>query len=178
MSGAVRLLARERAIFAGALIVGITAGSLGVPVEFVSGERTTTVTTDSSGRAQTSGWTRGARVIARTTVDGERIESREVVVGDGGVRIMLVAGVNSGAASGPASGAAPAAAAPATPGTVALSSNSRLVVDFVDDRLRVFYVMDVVNAAATPVEIGGPLVFDLPRTARGVTMPWRKVHRS
>ena len=31
----VRLLARERAIFAGALIVGVTAASLGVPVEFV-----------------------------------------------------------------------------------------------------------------------------------------------
>ena len=34
-SAGVRLLARERAIFAGALIIGVTAASLGVPAEFV-----------------------------------------------------------------------------------------------------------------------------------------------
>ena len=157
---------------AGTISVRVIRGTFannvsGVPVEFVSGDRTTTVTTDSSGRAQTSGWTRGARVIARTTVDGERIESREVVVGDGGVRIMLVAGV--GTPGSPAAEVLSPTTA-AVPGAVVLGPTSRVVVDFVDDRLRVFYVMDVVNGAATPVDIGGPVIFDLPRTARGVTM--------
>lgn len=158
----------------GTISVRVIRGSFatnvtGVPVEFIAGGRTTTVTTDSSGRAQTSGWARGSRVIVRTTVEGERIESREIVVGDGGVRIMLVAA--PGASTGtPEAAPAAASATPAMKGTVVLGSRSRLVVDFVDDRLRVFYVMDVVNDAAGPVDIGGPLIFDLPRTARGVSL--------
>jgi hypothetical protein len=158
----------------GTISVRVIRGSFasnvtGVPVEFVAGDRTTTVNTDSSGRAQTSGWTRGSRVVVRTTVDGERIESREVLVGDGGVRIMLVAAPAGGAGT-PGVAPGPAIAPAATPGAVVIGPRSRLVVDFVDDRLRVFYVMDVINGAAAPVDIGGPLIFDLPRTARGVSL--------
>jgi hypothetical protein len=97
-------------------------------------------------------------------VDGERLESQEIVIGDSGVRLILVA---TGAAS---TVAGPAPAPPAVPGRLALGPRSRLVVDFVDDRLRVFYVMDVVNSSSQPINPGGPLVFELPRTARGVTM--------
>ena len=156
---------------AGTITVRVVRGTFtnnvaGVPVEFTAEGKTTTVATDSSGRAQTSGWARGARVIARATVDGEQIESQEIVVADsGGVRVMLVAAVPT------AAGAAPVEAPPAVrSGAVVLGPRSRLVVDFVDDRLRAFYVMDVVNASSGPVDIGGPLVFELPRTARGVTL--------
>ncbi len=155
---------------AGTIAVRVIRGSFannvtGVPVEFTADGKTTTVVTDSSGRAQTTGWTRGARVTARTTVDGQRIESQEMVVAErGGIRVMLVAAAPTAGAAGPSLRLA------ATPGSVVLGPRSRLVVDFVDDRLRIFYVMDVVNAGGGPVDIGGPLIFELPRTARGVTL--------
>jgi hypothetical protein len=159
----------SRDLPAGTIAVRVIRGSFtdnvnGAEVEFSAAGRTTTATTDSSGRAQTAGWPQGARVTLRTTVGGERIESQEIVVGDSGVRVMLVAS--------PAGATAPLPRTPAgpTPGTVAIGPRSRLVVDFVDDRLRVFYVMHVVNEAASPVDLGGPVVFDLPRTARGVTL--------
>jgi hypothetical protein len=136
----------------------------GAPVEFTAEGRSTTVATDSSGRAQTSGWARGARVTVGATVDGERLESQPILVADVGVRVMLVAGVADRMAPGAARPAA------AKPGTVVLGPQSRVVMDFVDDRLRVFYVMDVFNASPAPVDLGGPLVVELPRTARGVTM--------
>ncbi len=159
---------------AGTISVRVVRGSFAnnvsdATVEFTAGGRTTTVKTDSSGRAQTSGWARGSRVIVRTTVDGEQVESREIIVGDGGVRVMLVAAPDDAAGGAGTPGPTGPSARPVA-GTVELGPQSRVVVDFVEDRLRVFYVMDVVNAGTSPVDIGGPLILDLPRTARGVTM--------
>ena len=138
----------------------------GVPVEFTAGGRTTTVATDSSGRAQTSGWAAGSRVIVRTVVDGERSVARDHR------RRWRCPDHATSAAPGSTTAApgAPAGPAPSVTPVPSVLGQSRLVIDFVDDRLRVFYVMDVVNGAAGPVDIGGPLIFDLPRTARGVSL--------
>jgi hypothetical protein len=39
-----------------------------------------------------------------------------------------------------------------------------------EDRLSVYYLMDIVNAGKAPVDIGGPLTIDLPREARAASL--------
>ncbi len=57
-------------------------------------------TTDASGRAQFEGLQVGARVVAEVSVDAERLESQVIQLpSEGGVRLMLVAGVGAGAAT-------------------------------------------------------------------------------
>jgi hypothetical protein len=119
------------------------------------------VKTDTEGRATISGLAAGARVRAVAVVDGERLESREAVVADSGLRILLVA-------SDPA--AAAAAAAAATPGTVTLGPGSRIIAEMQNDQLTIFYQLQILNPSAAPVDIGGPLIFDLPSEARGATV--------
>jgi hypothetical protein len=43
---------------------------------------------------------------------------------------------------------------------------SRVVIEPGDETITVFYVLDIVNSARTPVDIGGPLVVHLPTGAR------------
>jgi hypothetical protein len=62
------------------------------------------------------------------------------------------------------------AAGPAVRGTVVFGPASRIIAQFGDDQLQVFYILDVVNTARTPVDIGGPLIIDLPREARGAAL--------
>jgi hypothetical protein len=38
------------------------------------------------------------------------------------------------------------------------------------DRLNVYYLFDILNTARSPVDIGGPLILDLPREARGPSL--------
>ncbi len=130
-------------------------------VEFTVDGKRRTVKTDASGHAEVSGLARGARVLAVTTVDGERLESQEAVVADSGLRVVLVA-TDPEAAKG--------AVGPAAPGSVVLGPESRVIAEMQDDRLSIFYILQIVNAAATPVDLGGPLVFDLPREARGASV--------
>jgi hypothetical protein len=133
------------------------------PVDVTVDGKTQRVTTDANGRAQVSGLRQGAEVKAATVVDGQRIESKQFAIGSTGIRVMLVAG----AGAAPVSGSAPTANAAPTPGTVAFGPESRIVAEMADDRLNVYYLMDIVNAGAAPVETGGPVVIDLPREARG-----------
>ena len=56
------------------------------------------------------------------------------------------------------------------PGTVVLGPNSRVVMEFNDDLLQAFYVLDILNTARTPIDIGGPLTIDLPSGAGGATV--------
>ncbi len=79
----------------------------------------------------------------------------------GGLRVILVAGIAK-AAERKAAEAARAAAAPAVKGTVVFGGNSRVLMQFADDVLQVYYVLEIVNSARTRVDIGGPLVIDLP----------------
>ena len=51
-----------------------------------------------------------------------------------------------------------------------LGPNSRMVMEFRDDALQMFYILDIVNNARTRVDIGGPLIIDLPEGAGGATV--------
>ena len=55
-------------------------------------------------------------------------------------------------------------------GTVVLGGNTRVLMEFRDDVLQVFYVLDIVNNARNRVDIGGPLIIDLPTGAGGAAM--------
>jgi hypothetical protein len=155
---------------AGSLSVRVVRGSFAnnvadATVTFVVDGKTTDVRTDAAGRAEIKGLAQGARVKASAVVDGERLETQEVPIGQSGYRFILStsAGVPSGAAA--PTGVAPAG--PAVSGTVALSPESRVIAQFSDDKLFIFYVLSILNASASPVDIGGPLTFELPQGAIG-----------
>lgn len=127
-------------------------------------------TTDAEGRAEFSGLTPGQAVRVHAEVDGEALQSQEFpVAAQGGTRVALIAGIAAAAARESAA-AAEAAKQPARPGVVVLGNQSRVILEFQDDNLTVFYVLDIVNAARTPIDTGKPLVFDLPADARNPTV--------
>jgi hypothetical protein len=101
-------------------------------------------------------------VVATATVGGEELQSRPMTIGSTGYRVMLVAG------STPAGSDGATAAAPVS-GSVVIGPASRVVLDSVDEALNVYYLVQIVNAAAGPVDIGGPVLFDLPEGARRAT---------
>ena len=123
--------------------------------------------TDAQGRAQFEGIPPGTVVQATATVDGEVLTSQPFSVpGTGGVRVALIAGIATAAAREKAAAEA-AAREPARPGVVELGPESRVVVEFQDDQLTVFYLLEVLNNARTPIDIGGPLLIELPTGASG-----------
>ena len=126
--------------------------------------------TDDQGRAEFTNLPSGAEVRAEATVNGEPLVSDTFMVpASGGLRVILVAGLKDAAARKEKEAAA-AAAAPAVRGVVVIGPNSRVVMEFRDDALQVFYVLDIVNNARTRVDIGGPLIIDLPEAAAGATI--------
>jgi hypothetical protein len=58
----------------------------------------------------------------------------------------------------------------AVPGSVFLGPESRMVIDYSNELLNVYYVMHVMNPGSAPVDLGGPLVIDLPTEARSATL--------
>ena len=150
---------------AGSVSVRLVRGELtnniaGHPVELHAGARTDRATTDQDGRAVFSGVPPGTSVHAMAEVDGQRLESQSFTLPpDAGVRLVLVAGV----AGGPV--AAPAAAGVA-PGDVAFGGDSRIQIEFDDDTLEVFYLLDLVNPSSAPVTPARELVFELPAGAQ------------
>jgi hypothetical protein len=169
MSGVPRETPEEPA---GVVSVRVVRGSFNnlanQPVEFtVDGERRV-LNTDDGGRARIERLRPGARVRAVTTVDGERLETQEIVMGSNGVRVLLVATDPDAAKRADEDKAL--AAATAVKGLVVLGPETRVIAQFQDDRLTIFYVLQIMNSARTPVEIGGPLIFDLPREARGASL--------
>jgi hypothetical protein len=143
----------------------------GIDVELHGAGDVRHATTGPEGRAEFSGLPAGARVHAVAIVDGERLRSIEFdVPASGGVRTMLAAGVGvgemmNGAAATPAAPAAPAP--PAKPGQLAFANDTRFAVEFQDDTLAVFYLLDIVNPSSGPVTLSEPLVIDLPADASG-----------
>ena len=126
-----------------------------------------TAKTDAQGRAQFDGIPPGTVVQASTTVDGEALTSQQFSVpGTGGVRVALIAGIATAAARDKAAADA-AAREPARPGVVEFGPESRIVIEFQDDTLTVFYLLEILNNARTPIDIGGPLLIELPTGAAG-----------
>jgi hypothetical protein len=95
-------------------------------------------------------------------VDGERIESQTFnTPPDAGVRLVLVAGAAAGA------GAATASPMPAAgPGEVVFGGDSRIQIEFDDDTMEVFYLLNLVNPSSAPVTPASELVFELPAAAQ------------
>ena len=134
------------------------------------GNSPNTAKTDAQGRAQFSGLPPGTVVQATTTVDGEVLTSQPFSVpATGGVRVALIAGIANAAAREKAAAEA-AAREPARPGIVEIGPESRVVIEFQDDTLTVFYLLEIVNNARTPIDIGGPLLIELPTGAAGASM--------
>ena len=138
-------------------------------VRVTVGGKSSTATTDAMGRAEFSGLAVGQEGRATATVDGEEMESQPFTVPtSGGLRVILVAGIAEANAR-KAREAAESLAAPATKGVVVFGGNSRVLMQFTDDSLQVYYVLDVVNNARARVDVGGPLVVDLPSGASSAT---------
>ncbi len=161
-------------VAAGTVVVRLIRGSLdnniaGHPVELHIGERVLTATTDATGRATFANLAPGTHAHAVAVVDGERLESSHLDVGQAGLRVMLVAGVGAGGAGAASHGSAPAAG-PAVPGEVVFGGDSRIQIEFDDDRLEVFYLFEIVNRSTSPVTPASELVFDVPVEAETPTM--------
>jgi hypothetical protein len=140
---------------------------VGQEVRLTTGATARTAKTDDQGRATFSGLAPGAEARAEATVAGEQLVSEPLnVPGSGGLRVILVAGLGDAATRKAAEDAA-AAAAPAVKGSVVFSPNTRVLMEFRDDTLQVFYILEIVNSAGAPVDIGGPLILGLPSGAAG-----------
>jgi hypothetical protein len=140
----------------------------GQPVEFDVDGRKQTITTDESGRAQVNGVRAGANLQASTVLDGTRLVTQPFTMGASGVRFVL-AGDDPDRARREAEERA-LASGPATSGLVVLGPETRIVAELADDRLNIFYVLEIVNTARVPVDIGGPVLIDLPQGARGASI--------
>ncbi len=142
----------------------------GQPVTLKVGGASRTGTTDDQGRAPFTGIAAGTLVQASATVDGEVLTSQEFPVpAKGGVRVALIAGIQRAAEAEKAAAAA-AAKEPARPGVVEFGPESRIIFEFQNDTLTVFYLLEVLNNARTPIDIGGPILMELPTGASGASM--------
>jgi hypothetical protein len=141
----------------------------GQTVEMTGGGAVKTAKTDDAGRATFSGLAPGSRVKVAVVVDGERVESQEIVVPtNGGIRVMLVA--TDAAIEKRAAEDRKLAQGPAVRGSVVIGGESRFVIEVGDDALNVFNLLQIVNTAKKPVQTDGPLIFELPVGAVGAGM--------
>ena len=153
----------------GTITVRVIRGSLANnvpdhPVELRQGDNVVTVATDMEGRAEFLTLNAGQTVIASTELDGVRLDSQPFQVpGRGGIRLMLV-GVgesDTGALN----------EVPAQSGTVTFGAESRVVLELGEETVSIFYLFDIVNSLAAPVELPeGPVVLTLPAGAVSTTV--------
>jgi len=143
----------------------------GQQVRVTVGGFSRTATTDDQGRAEFTALPQGGTgAVAEVTVDGERLTSQPFAVpSSGGLRVILVAGI-ARANERRKQEEATEAAAPPTKGIVVFGGNTRVLMQFNDDALDVYYILEIVNSARTRVDIGGPLVIELPGGASGGTV--------
>jgi hypothetical protein len=142
---------------------------VGQEVRVTIGDSVKTSRTDAQGRAEFTGLTPGAQGRAEAVVGTEKLASDPFAVPtSGGLRVILVADLAKAAERRKQDEAA-AAAAPPVRGAVVLGGETRVVMEFQDDVLRVFYVLNIMNNARTRVDIGGPFLLDLPRGASGAS---------
>jgi hypothetical protein len=141
----------------------------GQQVQLTVSGRTRTATTDEQGRAEFTNLPRGEEARAESTVDGEPLTSQPFrVPTSGGLRVILVAGIAKAAERKKQEEAA-AAAGPAVKGVVVFGGNTRVLMQFREDALEIYYVLEILNTARSRVDIGGPLIIDFPRGAQGAT---------
>jgi hypothetical protein len=141
----------------------------GQQVQFTVGGRTRTATTDEQGRAEFTNLPRGEEARAEATVDGEALVSQPFRVPTaGGLRVILVAGIAKAAERKKLEEAA-AAAGPAVKGVVVFGDNTRVLMQFSEDSLEVYYIIEILNTARSRVDTGDPLIVDFPRGAQGAT---------
>jgi hypothetical protein len=139
----------------------------GQTVRVTTGSASREDSTDEQGRAEFPNLVSGVEGRAEVTVDGEKLVSDPFMVpSSGGLRVILIAGLKQAADRRKQQEAAEAAAPPVK-GTVALGGGSRILMEFRDDLLRVYYLLEIVNNARNRVDTGGPLVIQLPRGAGG-----------
>ena len=142
----------------------------GQVVVVTSGATKREAKTDDQGRANFDNLQPGVEAHAEAVVNGERLVSDPFSPPtSGGLRVILVAGLKEAAARKKQEDAA-AAAAPPVKGVVVFNPNSRVMMEFRDDALQVFYVLEIVNNARARVDIGGPLILDLPSGAAGASI--------
>jgi hypothetical protein len=145
-------------------------GVQGQRVRVTAAGQTFEATTDAAGRAEFARLPAGADARAESTVDGEELTSQPFrVPGAGGVRIALIAGIARAAERREQQNAA-ALAAPPVRGAVVFGGDTRIIAELQSDTLRFFYRLDVVNSARNRVDIGGPLIVELPRGAAGAAL--------
>ncbi len=147
---------------------GFDKNIVGQDVVFHVGSKTQTVKTDAQGRAELKGVKPGDVVKATATVDKETLTSQDITVGNSGIRVVLVA-------TDPDAVAREAedkklADGPAVKGTAVLGPNTRVIVEPGDEVLTVYYLLDILNSARAPVDLGGPFQLDLPSGARGASL--------
>lgn len=164
---------------AGGVTVRVVRESLGnnlpgVPVELHGAGEVRRADTGADGRAQFAGIPVGQRVHAVAVVDGERLESVAFTVPpSGGIRAILVAGLGLGGTS-PATSPAPSAGSPGAAGgggqPLSFGNNTRLAIEFQDDTIAVFYLLEIVNSTGAPAPVPSPLVIELPAEAVAAAM--------
>jgi hypothetical protein len=137
------------------------------PVTLRAGDRTLEAKTDAQGRAMFPSIAPGTTVVAEAVVDGETLRSREFSMPPNvGIRVALIAGLEAAAKREQAE-REEAARQPARAGIVVFGGESRVILEFQDDNLQVFYLLDIVNQARTPIDIGEPMYLVLPEGAVG-----------
>ena len=137
------------------------------PVTLAGSGQRLDANTDAQGRATFGDIPAGTRVVVQSIVDGETLQSQPFTIpASGGVRIALIAGLDAAAARDRAA-REDAARQPARQGIVVFGGESRVILEFQDDNLQVFYLLDIVNNARTPIDIGEPLFIVLPEAATG-----------
>ena len=150
---------------AGTITVRVVRGTLSnnVPdqtVELREGDNVATAVTNAEGRAEFLTLNPGATVVASTELDGVRLQSQPFPVpGQGGIRLMLVGAADPTRADEPAES-----------GTVTFGADSRIVIELGEETLNVYYLLDIINDRAVPVEPGAPIMLALPAGATGATM--------
>ena len=141
-------------------------------VDLHMGSDVRTMKTDAEGRAQFDKLTPGANLKAVAVVDGERLESQEFPApAQGGIRLLLVAtGDKGSAATTPPGSHGPPAGPPAATGQVVIGGQSRFIFQPGEESLEVYYLLEILNKSAVPVNPPTPFAFDLPSGATGTVI--------
>jgi hypothetical protein len=147
----------------------------GITVELHGAGDVRRAVTAAQGRAQFDGLPVGARVHVVAVVDGERLESIEFPVPPaGGARTLLAAGVGAGQPVGAAAPQSPTVSpSPGTANTgeaLVLGADTRFAIEFQDDQLTAFYLLEIVNRSLAPVSPPAPLIIELPTESSGASL--------